>query len=283
MRREILFLACCVAVLSVPAGQPAAGAEPSPDKRPAGVTVAAAQPGHFVDRKSGRSAGQPAAANAAKAAPAPTQVTVEDLRLALHGLLERRYKDKVAEIEVTVVSPDEDITLPHGKLEMRIRPRGLQESFGRRMFEVVFFIDRKEARTLQVLAEVTLQADVLTAVRDVRPEETLEAEDVKVTRVALPAGAHDYLADFDQVVGKRVIRPLRAESPIRSSALAFPDIIKKGDQVTIEVKHGGLLIQANGTSKTSGAMGQSITVLNEDSKKEVRARIVGPGMVRVEF
>lgn len=281
MRRYILSLACCV-LWSAAAGQPALAANGSPDKRPAGMTVAAAQPGKLADSKPSRTAGQPAA-GAAKAAPSQTQVTVEDLRLALHGFLERRYRDKVAEIEVSVVSPDEDITLPGGKLEMRIRPRALQESLGRRMFEVVFFIDRKEVRTLQVLAEVTLQADVLTVVRDVRPEETLEAEDVKVTRVALPAGAHDYLADFDQVVGRRVIRPLRAESPVRSSALAFPEIIKKGDHVTIEVKHGGLLIQANGMSKTGGAMGQSITVLNEDSKKEVRARIVGPGTVRVEF
>lgn len=282
MRRYILWLACCGAALSALAGQPAVGADAASVKRPAGVTVAAAQPGKLVESKPGLSAGQPSAA-AAKAAPAQMQVTVEELRLALQGLLERRYRGKVAEVEVTVVSPDEDITLPTGKLEMRIRPRGLQESFGRRMFEVVFFVNRKEARTLQVLAEVTLQADVLTVVRDVRPEETLEAEDIRVARVALPAGAHDYLADFDQAVGKRVIRPLRADSPVRASALAFPEIIKKGDQVTIEVKHGGLLIQANGTSKTGGAMGQSITVLNEDSKKEIRARIVGPGTVRVEF
>jgi len=234
-----------------------------------------------------RPSGQPQPGGIPKAVPAPapaeTAVTVDQLRLTLREFLERRYRDKAAEVEVVVLSPDEAVTVPAGRLDMRVRPRGVQEALGRRMFEVAFLLEGKEVRTVRVLAEVTMQADVLTVTRSVRPEETLEAEDLKVSRVTLPSAGHDFVTDLDQAVGKRVTRPLREESPIRLSSLALPEVVQKGDQVTIEVKHGGLLIQANGTSKSGGSIGQSITVLNQDSKKEIRAKVVGPGTVRVEF
>jgi flagella basal body P-ring formation protein FlgA len=234
--------------------------------------------------KSARLAQEAARVNRLSAPPQVTQtVTVEQLRFALHAFLEKRYKDKIAEIEVQILVPDEAVTVAAGRLETRIRPRGLHEASGRRMFEVALLIDAKEVLSVKVLADITMQADVLTVTRSIRPEETLEAEDLKLSRITLPPGGHDFVTELDQVVGKRVLKALREESPIRLSALALPQVVGKGDQVTIEVKHGGLLIQANGTTKSGGSIGQSITVLNQDSKKEIRAKVMGPGVVRVEF
>lgn len=275
LTRMLSASACCAALLA-PAGQAVAGPAPSAERRPALPIVQSVRP-----------SGQPQPGGLPKAAPAPapveTAVTVDQLRLLLREFLERRYRDKVAEVEVAVLSPDEAVTVPAGRLDTRVRPRGIQEALGRRLFEVAFLLEGKEVRTVRVLAEVTMQADVLTVTRSIRPEETLEAEDLKVSRVTLPSAGHDFVTDLEQAVGKRVIRPLREESPIKLSSLALPEVVQKGDQVTIEVKHGGLLIQANGTSKSGGSIGQSITVLNQDSKKEVRAKVVGPGTVRVEF
>ncbi|MCX5724645.1 MAG: flagella basal body P-ring formation protein FlgA [Nitrospirae bacterium] len=53
--------------------------------------------------------------------------------------------------------------------------------------------------------------------------------------------------------------------------------------MAIEARHGGLSIQVTGVTKSSGELGQSITVANLDSGKELRAKIVAPGVVRVEY
>jgi flagella basal body P-ring formation protein FlgA len=51
----------------------------------------------------------------------------------------------------------------------------------------------------------------------------------------------------------------------------------------IEAKRGGLSIQAYGVTKSSGHVGQTVMVGNVDSGRELRAKIVGPGLVQVEF
>jgi hypothetical protein len=38
-----------------------------------------------------------------------------------------------------------------------------------------------------------------------------------------------------------------------------------------------------GQAKENGALGQTITVINQDSKKAISAKVIGPGQVEVVF
>jgi flagella basal body P-ring formation protein FlgA len=215
--------------------------------------------------------------------PATQDVTEEQIRLTLQRYVEKRFEGKVEDVQVQVLNLAEPVTVPAGLLEVRVIARGLEEGLGRRLFQIELSVDGTHIQTLKVMADVAASADVVTAVHYLKPEETIQAEDLKVARIQLPALVHDFALDPEAVVGKRVVRPVRAEAPVRMSALSVPFVVKRGDQVTIEVKHGGLLIQASGTTKASGQLGQSITVTNLDSGKEIRGKVVGPGVVRVGF
>ncbi|MEW6542379.1 MAG: flagellar basal body P-ring formation chaperone FlgA [Nitrospirota bacterium] len=220
--------------------------------------------------------------------PAPVRavtqsVNVEQVRAVLLQYLERQLGSKADEVEVQVLSPLEPFSVPAGSLDLHVIPRGQDRALGKKLFEVGVAVDRKEVETVRVTAEVTARADVVTPVRPIRPDETIEAEDLAVTRIQLPVAMHDFMKDVETVVGKRALRYLQPDQPVRLSALALPYVVKRGDRVTIEAKHGGLLIQAAGLTKAAGSVGQSIAVTNLDSGKEVRARVIGPGVVRVEF
>jgi|GEM_PF-375396 len=215
--------------------------------------------------------------------PATQDVAVEQIQLVLQRYVERQFEGKVSDVQVQVLNWAEPVTVPAGLLEARVTARGLDEGLGRRLFQITLSVDGTRVEALKVMADVTASAEVVTAVRYLKPEETIQAEDLKVARIQLPALVHDFALDPEAVIGKRVVRPLRAETPVRMSALSVPFVVKRGDQVTIEVKHGGLLIQASGTTKVSGQIGQSITVTNLDSGKEIRGKVVGPGVVRVGF
>jgi flagella basal body P-ring formation protein FlgA len=60
-------------------------------------------------------------------------------------------------------------------------------------------------------------------------------------------------------------------------------VVKKGDRVLIQAQRGGLSIRAYGITKSSGQVGQSIMVANLDSGRELRATVVAPSIVQVEF
>ncbi|MBI3603827.1 MAG: flagellar basal body P-ring formation protein FlgA [Nitrospirae bacterium] len=215
--------------------------------------------------------------------PVTQEVTVEQIRRTLLHYVERLFDGKVSEVQVQVLHPQEPVTVPFGSLDARVAARGLDEGLGRRMFQVTLAVDGKPAETLRVMAEVTATAEVVTAARYIKPEETIQAEDLTLAKVQLPGLAHDFITDLDAVVGKRAIKSIRPDAPIKTSALSLPFAVKRGDQVTIEVKHGGLLVQASGTTKMGGQVGQFVTVTNSDSGKEVRGKVMGPGVVRIGF
>ena len=119
--------------------------------------------------------------------------------------------------------------------------------------------------------------------RVIQVDSVIEAEDVTVHRIKLMDLDHQLITDVKDVIGKSAARPLQTNNPIRLGMVRKPYAVRKGDRVSIEARHGGLSIQVVGVTKASGEIGQSVTVANVDSGKELRAKVVGPGTVRVEY
>jgi flagella basal body P-ring formation protein FlgA len=117
----------------------------------------------------------------------------------------------------------------------------------------------------------------------IKADELIEAGDVTVKRVKVNSLQHPFVSDVNEAVGKSAAKTLPPQMPIRVSALAKPYAVRKGDRVTIEAKRGGLAIQTVGVTKTGAQLGEFVTVTNQDSGKDIRGKVVGPGLVRVEF
>jgi flagella basal body P-ring formation protein FlgA len=203
--------------------------------------------------------------------------------MAISKFLEKQQNAKSVEFEVNLLSPDEAMVVPTGALDFKIRALRGDELVGRRTFQVSVMVNGKEAQSLRAVAQVDAQAEIVTANRFIKPDETISPEDVSVSRIQVPAGATDFMFDIEHVIGKRAVRGLSPDRPIRGSGISHPYIVRKGDRVTIEAKRGGLMIHAVGLTKSSGQAGQLITVTNQDSGKDLRAKVTGPGTVEVEF
>jgi len=268
MERKLIGMAVIGALVwAGPAGAGATGeAGPNNGSAKRAVSVAAAKPASKEHRK-----------------PVTQEVTAEQVSLTLQRYIEKQVDGKVGEVEVRLLNYSEPMIVPAGLLEVRVASRALDEGLGQRIFQMALAVNGKPVETLKVLAEVSATAEVVTAARNIRPDETIQAEDLAMATVQLPALVHDFVTDPELVLGKRATRPLRADTPVKLSAVSVPHVMKRGDQVTIEIKHGGLLIQASGTTKSDGQVGQSIIVTNLDSGKEIRGKVIGPGVVRVGF
>jgi flagella basal body P-ring formation protein FlgA len=216
-----------------------------------------------------------------ESAPAMQTVTGEQMQAALERALQER-PTSATEVQVRLLDEPESVLVPAGRLEIRVKQGG-DEVLGRRTFQLALVVDGMPARTATVRAETAAWADVVTAAHAMKPNDVLEADDVVVARVPLASGKSDYLRSVDDVVGKRVVRSLQVNKPIVASAVGEPYAVRRGDRVTIEAKRGGLLIQTAGITKGAAQAGDTVTVTNLDSGKDVRARAVGPGTVRVEY
>jgi flagella basal body P-ring formation protein FlgA len=120
-------------------------------------------------------------------------------------------------------------------------------------------------------------------VRWIKPNEVIVEEDVTAMTVDVPSLTHDFILNQEDVIGKQVLRPLPPRKPIRKNMLDDPPIVHKGDRVVLEVRQGGLLVQAVGLAKTAGKSGDTILVKNKSSGREVSGTILSAGVVEVGF
>jgi flagella basal body P-ring formation protein FlgA len=100
---------------------------------------------------------------------------------------------------------------------------------------------------------------------------TLERRDVSgiADPITIPADA----------VGQMSRRMLRPGDILRSSQLASPTMVKRGDAVTMIARRDGIEVSSAGEALDAGARGAMVRVRNASSGQVVRMRVAGPGTV----
>ena len=92
-----------------------------------------------------------------------------------------------------------------------------------------------------------------------------------------------YISDPEQAIGKKLTRPLQADQVLTPNILQVAESVRRGDQVVIAARSGGINVRMQGEALSGGTLGQQINVRNLSSQRVVRARVKGPGQVEVEM
>jgi flagella basal body P-ring formation protein FlgA len=130
---------------------------------------------------------------------------------------------------------------------------------------------------VQVLIPVTH----LVAAVDLEPGSAITAEQVRAeSRLEYPPAVPP-LSSGEEAVGKWPRTTIRAGTFVRAAMLENPKVVLRGDTVTVEVFNGAAHLELQGLAEASGAMGETIAVLNPDSHKQFPARVAGKGRVSV--
>ena len=83
------------------------------------------------------------------------------------------------------------------------------------------------------------------------------------------------------VTGSRTFRPVAAGEAIVASALVGVPVVKAGDRVRAVARAAGIEVSMVAVAEQSGMPDQVIRVVNPDSRRAVRARVVSAGEVEV--
>lgn len=89
------------------------------------------------------------------------------------------------------------------------------------------------------------------------------------------------LPRLDEVVGRALVRPLTTGAVVNATAVRVPPAVRSGDRVVVRSVFGGVEARTTATAQQSGRIGDVIRLVNADSKRALRGRIVGPGEVEV--
>ncbi len=170
-------------------------------------------------------------------------------------------------------SPATDLTLIGASLD----PRS-----GR--FEISFDVPGSLAmRRLPLRLTGTVVETVETAVltRAVARGEVIKAADVAIERRPKAEAASEPVTDADQAVGLAVRQAMRSGQPLLRSQLMKPELVHRDATITLVYEVPGIVITTRGKALEAGALGDTISVANVETKRTIQGTVSGPNRVTI--
>ena len=149
----------------------------------------------------------------------------------------------------------------------------------RRVAGLVVLGERQASLRVSGVAVEIREVAVLT--RNLNRGEAVTAADLATERRPRESVPADALAAPSLAVGQTAQRPVGAGQILRSGDVAPPDLVGRGEAVTIVFETAGVSLALRGTANESGRLGASVSVTNGASKKVLQAVVIGPGRVSV--
>ena len=107
----------------------------------------------------------------------------------------------------------------------------------------------------------------------------LQASDLTVLR--RPKAQANGLLDLNGAIGLAARHPLRPGQPLAAADLMKPEVVQRNDTVTLIYQAPGLTLTLRGQAQDAGAVGDTIGVLNPQTKRVVQGVVSAPGRVTV--
>ena len=162
--------------------------------------------------------------------------------------------------------------------ELRIARMTFDPRSGR--FDVLF--ERPGTRNLLrytgTYAE-TFEAAVLA--RPLASGEVVRASDITIVRRPKTEFAANVVTTAEQTVGLAARRAMRPGEVLRQTDFGKAEVVARNDNVTITYQVPGITLTMRGKALDGGGQGDTINVLNAQSKRSIQATIAGPGHVVV--
>lgn len=135
--------------------------------------------------------------------------------------------------------------------------------------------------TLYLRAEVSASMEI-PVLRSPLPRGAIISEkDLEVVLRRISTQAVDVIIDPSVAVGMELKRPLAAGSPLRHGQVTLPQLIARGQTVTLVAGTDGLEVRMQGKAMGNGAEGDRLLVTNLSSGRRIEGVVLSDGSVRI--
>lgn len=208
----------------------------------------------------------------------------KDLETAVASALERRFGlGDAANIAVTFDRGVADMRLDASNTGA-LQPIATRYDARSGRFDIAFEISNDTNPTPTKLrftgtAIETVEVAVLT--RDIDRADLLKSSDVALERRP-KAEVTGEPASRDRSIGMQLRRPMRSGTPIRVADIVKPDFVSRDQSVTVIYQVPGIYLTTRGKAIESGAEGDTVSVLNLQTKRTLTGVVTGRGQVTVQ-
>ncbi|MEQ9640479.1 MAG: flagellar basal body P-ring formation chaperone FlgA [Alphaproteobacteria bacterium] len=138
------------------------------------------------------------------------------------------------------------------------------------------------SRQVRLGGRVDRMIEVPVPVRTIAAGRVIRESDLNWIELASGRLGNHAVTTAGAIVGHAAKRALRAGHPVSIRELTLPRVVRKGTLVTMVLSGPGLLLTATGRALENGADGETISLINIQSKRTVQGTVIGPNQVRID-
>lgn len=132
-------------------------------------------------------------------------------------------------------------------------------------------------------AQIQLWANIVVANRTLQRNEKLNRDMLTTESVDLSTLNRAPIITMDEILGMSVKRRIQQGNALSWSLLESPEIIKRGDLVTLLIRSSGFTASTQGVAMENGIKGERIKVENSSSGKIIEGVVLESGVVETKL
>ncbi|MEE4202185.1 MAG: flagellar basal body P-ring formation chaperone FlgA [Halieaceae bacterium] len=207
--------------------------------------------------------------------------SVSDIATTALLEMERRAQEhNYQDIEVQIRPLDARLNLAACGQPLRVLPENTRRALG--PVSVGVRCDGPQPWTLYVRGQVSASATVPVLAASVGRGELIGKQDVELEVRRITRDIGPIVTEIEDIIGKEARRDLVPGRTLKYADLRAPELIARGDLVTLVSGGGGVKVSMQGKAMAGGAAGDRILVTNLSSGKRIEGVIAADGSVILE-
>lgn len=145
---------------------------------------------------------------------------------------------------------------------------------------VAIDVDGKLDRTIYVGYRMQEYVETAVAAHDIVPGTVLAEDDLTIARVPFTGRPGNGIT---ALVGRKVISSVLKGQPVPIEATNVNQIVKAGATVVLIVRDNGVEVSADAIARTSGGLGDEVSVYNASTNKALSGTVTAPNTVVLDI
>jgi len=210
------------------------------------------------------------------------QLESKDLAPVLRAYLLETTHWRDQEIAILSVGNLKGIEVPPGELNLLVSSKASVSGRNRIMVPIDVVQTGKTLRSFWVTADVSVRAEILTALKKIPAGKTVDADDVVKAPVEIRDLDANYIRSLEDVLGKVARRNFSPGDPLTREAFTNPFLVKSGETFHLRLERNGIVLTSLARAEQDGRLGQVIRVRNLDFSTSLKAQVTGRAEVRIQ-
>jgi len=187
------------------------------------------------------------------------------------------------QVRIKKICVSNSVFLPQGKITYNVVAPRKTDFLGNVPLSVLFKVNRHLEKKIWATVNIEVLTEIVVTKRPLRRYQIITEDDIHLKKMDLSKMKSNTVTTFEEVLGKRTKRAIKTDEVLRRDHIELPPLVRRGDVVSIVAESNGLRITALGEVRKKGRRGETIKVLNLDSKKCIYANVLDSETVRVDF